>query len=305
MNHKNQSYYFALTIGAIGLLLVIAAALCQWLPVTDLVSVEDPTLILKAPQTTQVRQVLVSEGQKIQPHQLLFTFDNQLVQEQITSLKLSHQALAAKHAVLTNERAANRTLQRELTQALAAIPAPSNQQAQQLRLKLQQLTTQAKLLQLKLKAMQLERQANQAQLAALARVHSSNHLRAPLGGEIHDLVVVPGQVVAAGDKLGYLTLATPPRLRAWFLETDLVHATVGSKVLIIPKSYLGRKVYHGVIASNYWQPIATPARNLEVTRAHWLSAPRRLQVPILVTETIDPQFPLRPGISAYAYVQTN
>ncbi len=96
--------------------------------------------------------------------------------------------------------------------------------------------------------------------------------------------------------------------QANFNETDLRKVKPGDKVLIFPRTYLGQKVFHGRVISDYW------GANRQNTDPHslmqnvsnenqWILLPQRLPVQIKVTDP-DPDYPLRVGTSAYVYIQT-
>ena len=121
----------------------------------------------------------------------------------------------------------------------------------------------------------------------------------------------------------YLSLGTPVNVnqplfsfvdndevyfQANFNETDLRNVHKGSKVLIFPRTYLGQKMFHGVVVSDYWGA----NRQLTDTRSQmqmvqnenqWVLLPQRLPVQIKVID-LDPKYPLRVGTSAYVYIKS-
>lgn len=96
-------------------------------------------------------------------------------------------------------------------------------------------------------------------------------------------------------------------IQANFNETDLGHVRKGAKVLIFPRMYLGRKVFHGVIDSDYWSANRqlvdnrTQLQNV-INENQWILLPQRLPVIIRITDP-DPHYPLRLGASAYVYIK--
>lgn len=96
-------------------------------------------------------------------------------------------------------------------------------------------------------------------------------------------------------------------IQANFNETDLGHVHKGSKVLIFPRMYLGRKMFHGVIDSDYWSANRqmvdnrTQLQNV-INENQWILLPQRLPVVIRITDP-DPNYPLRLGTSAYVYIK--
>ena len=97
-------------------------------------------------------------------------------------------------------------------------------------------------------------------------------------------------------------------LQAIFNETDLADVHEGSDVYIFPRIYLGRKMFHGVVVSDYWaanrQNTDQRSQIQNVTNENeWVLLPQRMPVQIRVTDADDPKYPLRPGLSAYIYIK--
>ena len=97
-------------------------------------------------------------------------------------------------------------------------------------------------------------------------------------------------------------------IQANFNETDLRNVKKGSKVLIFPRMYLGRKMFHGIVDSDYWganrQDVDHRTQlQTVINENQWILLPQRLPVIIKITDP-DPHFPMRVGTSAYVYVKT-
>ncbi|STY29879.1 hemolysin D [Legionella wadsworthii] len=96
-------------------------------------------------------------------------------------------------------------------------------------------------------------------------------------------------------------------IQANFNETDLGYVRKGARVLVFPRMYLGRKVFHGIIDSDYWSAnrqlvdVRTQLQNV-INENQWILLPQRLPVIIRITDP-DPGYPLRLGTSAYVYIQ--
>ncbi len=96
--------------------------------------------------------------------------------------------------------------------------------------------------------------------------------------------------------------------QANFNETDLTRVHNGSKVLIFPRMYLGIKIFHGIVTSDYWgvnrqnTDTKTQMQNV-VNENEWILLPQRLPVQIKVLDP-DYKYPLRAGSSAYVYIQS-
>jgi multidrug resistance efflux pump len=127
-------------------------------------------------------------------------------------------------------------------------------------------------------------------------------------GIIRNLFFTIGTPVNINQPLFSLVDQENIYIQANFNETDLRYVRKGSKVLIFPRMYLSRKVFHGVVDSDYWsanrQLVDTRTQLQNVTNENqWILLPQRLPVMIKVTDP-DPKYPLRVGTSAYVYVKT-
>ncbi|HAT6978188.1 TPA: HlyD family secretion protein [Legionella pneumophila] len=126
-------------------------------------------------------------------------------------------------------------------------------------------------------------------------------------GVIQNLFFTIGTPVNINQPLFSLVDQDNIYIQANFNETDLRDVRKGSKVLIFPRMYLGRKMFHGVIDSDYWSAnrqlvdVRTQLQNV-INENQWILLPQRLPVIIKVTDP-DPKYPLRVGASAYVYVE--
>jgi multidrug resistance efflux pump len=100
-------------------------------------------------------------------------------------------------------------------------------------------------------------------------------------------------------------------VQANFYETDLRRVRPGHHVSIIPRIYLGAKVYHGIILSQNWSASRLDTHNssqlqvLKNTESNWFLLPQRLPVQIKITDYEPDHYPLNIGESAYVYVHTD
>ncbi|KTC87050.1 HlyD family secretion protein [Legionella brunensis] len=127
-------------------------------------------------------------------------------------------------------------------------------------------------------------------------------------GVVQNLFLALGTPVNINAPLFSLVSTDEVYIQANFNETDLRDVRVGSKVLIFPRTYLGRKIFHGVVDSNFWsanrQQIDPRTQLQNVSNENqWILLPQRLPVIIRVTDP-DPRFPLRVGASAYVYIRS-
>lgn len=133
-------------------------------------------------------------------------------------------------------------------------------------------------------------------------------LRAPADGYIQNLYIGTGSSALAHEGLFNFVDTANTYIQANFNETDLANVHAGDEVLIFPRAYLGRKIFHGVIMSDNWSVdrqhiIPLKETQLIFNQNHWINLPQRLPVQIRVTDA-DSQYQLRPGMSAYVYVRT-
>ncbi len=126
-------------------------------------------------------------------------------------------------------------------------------------------------------------------------------------GIIQNLFFTLGTPVNINQPLFSLVDTNNVYIQANFNETDLRDVRQGARVLIYPRMYLGRKVFHGIIESDYWganRQLVDNRTQLQnvLNENQWILLPQRLPVIIRVTDP-NPHYPLRVGSSAYVYVQ--
>jgi len=127
-------------------------------------------------------------------------------------------------------------------------------------------------------------------------------------GVVQNLFFAVGAPVIINQPLFSLVDTDEVYIQANFNETDLRYVHNGSKVLIFPRMYLSRKMFHGVVVSDYWAAnrqevdARTQLQNV-YNENQWVLLPQRLPVIIKVTDP-DPDYPLRVGSSAYVYIKT-
>jgi multidrug resistance efflux pump len=131
---------------------------------------------------------------------------------------------------------------------------------------------------------------------------------APADGYIQNLYLGAGSSAVAHMGLFKFVDTANTYIQANFNETDLANVHAGDEVLIFPRTYFGRKVFHGVVMSDNWsverQHIIPLVENqVIISQNHWLNLPQRLPVQIKVLDN-DKNYQLRPGMSAYVYIRT-
>jgi multidrug resistance efflux pump len=99
-------------------------------------------------------------------------------------------------------------------------------------------------------------------------------------------------------------------VQANFNEIDLRKVKIGDKVSIVPRIYLGSKVYHGVISSRNWSSSRLDLHGdnliqiVKNTQSTWFLLPQRLPVQIKLLDYDKDHYPLNIGETAYVYIHT-
>ena len=101
-------------------------------------------------------------------------------------------------------------------------------------------------------------------------------------GVIQNMFISVGSPVNVNQPLFSFIDTDEVYYQANFNETDLRNVRKGSKVLLFPRTYLGQKIFHGIVVSDYW------GANRQYTDAHtqiqnvtneneWVLLPQRLR----------------------------
>jgi membrane fusion protein (multidrug efflux system) len=127
---------------------------------------------------------------------------------------------------------------------------------------------------------------------------------APIAGVVSHKSVEPGQYLQAGQTILSIAADTGLWVVANFKETQLTKMAVGQPVEFTVDTYPG-KVYHGKIDSI---SAATGARFAllppDNASGNYVKVTQRIPVKIVVTDALDPEHPLRAGVSVDATVTT-
>lgn len=121
----------------------------------------------------------------------------------------------------------------------------------------------------------------------------------------------------------YLSLGTPIKInqpvfsfvdtdnlyiQANFNELDLRKVQAGNKVYIIPRMYLGTKLYHGTVVSRAWaanRQITNPKTQLQTITNdtnNWVLLPQRFPLQIKVVDYDHKHYPLPIGATCYVFI---
>jgi len=87
-------------------------------------------------------------------------------------------------------------------------------------------------------------------------------VKAPFGGRIADIRVVPGQWVSAGEELMSVVRTDPIRVDAYALDTELMHIAVGRNARVEFTAFPGER-FEGRIET--WNPVLNESRRARVT----------------------------------------
>lgn len=136
---------------------------------------------------------------------------------------------------------------------------------------------------------------------------SETEVYAQNNGVVQNLFLTLGAPIKINEPLFTLVYTDDTYIQANFNETDLRDVRLGSKVVIFPRMYLRRKIFHGVVTSDYWganrQILDNRTQLQNVTNENqWILLPQRLPVLIKVLDP-DLNYPLRVGSSAYVYIK--
>lgn len=171
---------------------------------------------------------------------------------------------------------------------------------------------QASLKQLEIDTHQIEAQAHEVKSLHARLKNAQINLKltdvyAQGNGIIQNLFFSLGTPVTLNKPLFSLVDTDNVYIQANFNETDLRDVRQGVKVVLFPRMYLGRKIFHGVVESDYWAANRqlvdnrTQLQNV-LNENQWILLPQRLPVIIRVLDP-DPKYPLRVGTSAYVYAK--
>ena len=147
---------------------------------------------------------------------------------------------------------------------------------------------------------QIEQRESELKFAELQRSYAT--VSAPIAGVISRKNVEPGQYVQAGQTLLSITSDTNVWVVANFKETQLADMRVGQPVEVIADTFPG-VVFHAKVDSLSG---ATGARFAllppDNATGNFVKVTQRVPVKITLTGPLDPQHPLRAGLSVQAAV---
>lgn len=312
-------------VGAITAFLYIFS---YWFPVTDNAFVVNNVRPVAALVKGYVTNVYVKNGDSVKKGQKLFSvFDKPYlyaVEQDTANLASAKSKLISLQKILERDQQLSQNLQDTYTRL--AQDDDKYQKAYKINA-ISLMTLQNSQQETKAAAASLAASKKQIEIDQANLVTQQNDILA-LGAKLKNAQVdlALTHVYAENDGIiqnFYLSLGTPVNVnqplfsfvdndevyfQANFNETDLRKVHKGSKVLIFPRTYLGQKIFHGVVVSDYWSANRQLTDNRTqmqtvINENQWVLLPQRLPVQIKVLD-LDPKYPLRAGTSAYVYIKS-
>ena len=323
-----KKFNFATLIFATGGVIALGYLTTYWFPVTDNAFVVENTTSLSSAVSGHIQEIYVQNGQnvkagdqilRIKPEKYKFEYsgvkaqyDQALVGLQVIAARINVTKLDLKAAQDQLERMKYEYKQKNDPAVSKGIPQ-IELKTLEYNIKSQadivaSLAQQIVLEQTELKQAQVGIQTLKAASEKAALDLEDTLVVAPADGYIQNLYLGAGSSAVAHMGLFKFVDTANTYIQANFNETDLANVHAGDEVLIFPRTYFGRKVFHGVVMSDNWsverQHIIPLVENqVIISQNHWLNLPQRLPVQIKVLDN-DKNYQLRPGMSAYVYIRT-
>lgn len=320
---------FANVVIFIGATTVIVYMFSYLFPITDNAFVVNNVRPVAAQVRGYITELHVKNGQSVKKGEKLFTvFDKPYVYavEQLTAdLNMANAKLNAMQKTLEKDKnvlSNHKEIYTKLSQddekyqqayKINAVSLMTLQNSQQ-ETKAAAATVQASQKQVEIDEHDIKAQEQQI-ISVQAKLNNAKVdldetvVYAANDGIIQNMFVSLGTPVNINQPLFSFVDTDDIYFQANFNETDLADVHDGSKVLIFPRTYLGRKMFHGVVVSEYWganrQITDGKSQMQNVTNENeWILLPQRLPVQIKVLDP-DPKYPLRAGSSAYIYIKAD
>jgi len=323
-----KKFNFATLIFATGGVIALGYLTTYWFPVTDNAFVVENTTSLSSAVSGHIQEIYVQNGQnvkagepilRIKPEKYKFEYsgvkaqyDQALVGLQVIAARINVTKLDLKAAQDQLERMKYEYKQKNDPAVSKGIPQ-IELKTLEYNIKSQtdvvaSLAQQIVLEQTELKQAQVGIQTLKAASEKAALDLEDTLVVAPADGYIQNLYLGAGSSAVAHMGLFKFVDTANTYIQANFNETDLANVHAGDEVLIFPRTYFGRKIFHGVVMSDNWsverQHIIPLVENqVIISQNHWLNLPQRLPVQIKVLDN-DKNYQLRPGMSAYVYIRT-
>lgn len=319
LNKKSNLNLATIFFGLSGLL-VLGYVCLYFVPITnDAVIIQNSTVVT-SPVTGMVIQISANQNQgflfgesimTVQPTQANNKYitafsqheqakiDISITEQQIKVLELdltmaSDELIRLQDELVINKAESN--LNSKLINQLSF--AKKTQQHQINKIKQQIETAQTQLS----KATLIASDVSSAQQQALLNSYDVS-IRAKTAGYTTNVMVSHGDNVVVGQKLFEFIDTSQTLIQANFLETDLDKLKIGATVVILPRAYLGRKVFHGVVIGEGVSASLDSKVQTTSGMSTWFRQPDRIPVTIKIIDNNDINYRLLAGMTAYVYVQ--
>lgn len=323
-----KRFNFATLIFATGGIIALGYLTTYWFPVTDNAFVVDNTTAISSSVSGHIEEIYVQNGQrlvngdpimKIKPER--YKLEYQAVKAQYEQAKIGLQVIQERINVTKLDlQAAQSQLDRMKYEYKQKSDPAVSKGVPQIELKtldynvksqadvVASLKQQIILEQTELKQAQVGIETLKATTQKAALDVKDTLVLAPSDGYIQNLYLGIGSSAIAHEGLFQFVDTANTYIQANFNETDLANVHAGDEVLIFPRTFLGHKVFHGVVMSDNWSVdrqhlVPLKETQLMLTQNHWLNLPQRLPVQIKVLDN-DTKYQLRAGMSAYVYIKT-
>lgn len=318
---------FATLIFLLGSLIAIAYFSTYWFTVTDNAFVIENMTAISSPVTGYIEEIYVQNGQSLKKgdpilliHPGKYKLEYQGVKAQYDQALVGLEVIQKRIDVTNlNLKAAQQQLLRMQYEYTQKSDSSVSQGVPDLELKtltyniksqvdvVASLEQQVILEKTELKQAQTGIATLDAATKKAAMDVNETLIRAPSDGYVQNMYIGVGTAALAHEGLMNFIDTANTYIQANFNETDLANVHAGDKVLIYPRAYLGRRVFHGIVTSDNWSVdrqhvIPFKETQLVFNENHWLNLPQRMPIQIKIID-IDKKYQLRPGMSTYVYIQ--
>ena len=319
---------FATIIFSIGGLITLAYMLTYLFPVTDEAFVINNVTAISSAVTGHVEQIYIQNGQNLKKNDNILLIKPEQYHLEYSGSKAKYEQaqvgldVLAKRIEVTNaglkaainqlERMKYEYAQKSSTDVANGVPQ-IELKTLEFNIKSQQDTVFGLKKQVELETVELKQAKIGIKTLKAAEEKAAidvvdTLVKAPTDGYIQNMYLGIGSSALAHEGLFNFVDTENTYIQANFNETDIANIKAGDEVLIFPRAYLGRKIFHGIVMSDNWsvnRQHIIPLKETQIifSQNHWINLPQRLPVQIKVLDT-DSKYQLRAGMSTYVYVRT-
>ncbi|MFK8040317.1 MAG: HlyD family secretion protein [Rickettsiaceae bacterium] len=318
---------FATIVFSLGAFIAFSYFLTYLFTVTDNAFVVQNITQVSAKVGGELEEIFIKNGQKVKKGDILFKIDDKtyrliyegaraqyeqsligldVLKKQITASEYALKAVQANLKLLqyqyeqkSHENVSKAVPQIELKDLSFEIEAQQNN-VEVLAIKVE--TDKLMLDQATQGILTLKATMDQAEIAL-----NDTIVHAGTDGIVQDMFLGLGTDILPKKPLFVILNKDTIYVQANFNETDLAKVKEGDEVLIFPRTYLGKKIFHGVVESSSWavdRQKDNPFNGMQfiLTENKWLLLPQRMPVIIRITNP-SKKYPLQSGMSAYVYIK--